>query len=338
MKLIFDSRVLVHKNYTGVENYTKYILKALSKVIDIIRVKPSSSNRYFTHFWTHFILPFKKGETLFCPANIAPIFVPKNKKVILTIHDVAFLTYPKSFTNFFRWYYKILVPINIKRADKIITVSSYSKKEIEKFYPFSKGKIEVVYLGYNKEFKKLGLQKRKEILFVGSLNERKNFIGVLKAFINLKRKDYKLIVVGNFSYVFTINNETQEILNMAKESDNIEFKMNILNSELVKLYNQSELFIFPSFYEGFGLPVLEAMACGVPVITSHVSSLPEVGGDAVVYVDPSSVDDIKNKMQMVLNDKKLQDEMIKKGLKRAKEFSWEKSAKEHIKVFDEVSR
>ena len=108
------------------------------------------------------------------------------------------------------------------------------------------------------------------------------------------------------------------------------------NEELVKIYNQSKIFLFPSFYEGFGLPVLEAISCGTPVICSNVSSLPEVGGDAVIYCNPYDVDDIKNKIELVLNDENLQTEMIQKGLNRSKLFSWEKSAQGHIKIFKEL--
>jgi len=345
MKLIFDYRVLTHKNYTGVENYAKNIFENIvetrlaikSTTTEEINIaKPKTANKYLAHLWTHFILPFQRGHVLFCPANIAPIYVPKNKKLIITIHDVAFLSYSKTFSKFFKFYYKFIIPINIKRANKIITVSNSSKKEIEKYYPYSNGKIEVIYLGSSKKFKCLGLKKKKQILYVGSMNERKNFIGILLAFNNLNLSDITLVMVGNYSTNFDLTNEAQEILNEAKLNPYIVFKSAIDNDELVKLYNESQLFVFPSFYEGFGLPVLEAMACGTPVICSSITSLPEVGGDAVVYCDPYNIDNIKEKIELVLGDENLQKEMSIKGLQRAKEFSWEKAAKEHLKVFNEV--
>ena len=167
------------------------------------------------------------------------------------------------------------------------------------------------------------------------MNKRKNFKSVLKAFKELDI-DYKLIMVGNFGENFIIDEETKTIIKQAEKSNKIEFRKNVSDEELIKLYNQSKLFIYPSFYEGFGLPPLEAMACGTPVITSNVSSLPEVGGDAVMYCNPYDVEDIKNKIEMVLNDEKLQQEMIQKGLQRVKKFTWEKSAKKHLEVFEEV--
>lgn len=337
MKLIFDYRVLTHKTYTGVENYAKNIFEQLKNKCDINIAKSKTTNKYLSHVWTHFILPFKSGDVLFCPANITPIFVPKSKKLVVTIHDVAFLIYPKSFSIFFRIYYKLIMPIVVKRADKIITVSEYSKKEIEKYYPIAKEKIKVIYLGYDKAFKKLDTtKKKKQLLYVGSINSRKNFVGVLKAFKFLNKQEYRLLVVGNFSTNFLIDENDKEILEKAKQNQNIEFRSDVSNNELVEIYNESKLFIFPSFYEGFGLPVLEAMACGTPVVCSNSSSIPEVGGDAVVYCNPLDIEDIKEKMEMILCDEMLQKEGIQKGLQRAKEFSWEKSADEHIKIFEEV--
>ena len=337
MRLIFDYRVLTHKTYTGVENYAKNILENIKPLCTVNIAKPKFSNKYLSHLWTHLIMSFKRGDVLFCPANIAPIFVPRRKKLVVTIHDVAFLTYPESFSNFFRIYYKFIMPIVVKRADKIITVSEYSKKEIEKYYPKAKGKIEVIYLGFDESFKKSdSIKKKNQILYVGSMNERKNFVGVLKAFERLNQKGFSLSLVGNFSANFALDTETQNLIERAQASDNIEFRNDISDEELVKIYNESKLFVFASFYEGFGLPVLEAMACGTPVVCSNSSSLPEVGGDAVVYCNPLDVEDIKEKIELVLGDEELQKQMIKKGLENAKIFSWEKSADEHMKVFEEV--
>jgi glycosyltransferase involved in cell wall biosynthesis len=273
---------------------------------------------------------------LYCPANIAPIFVPKSKKLVISIHDVAFLTFPESFSKPFRLYYKLIIPINIKRADKIITVSNYSKNEIEKYYPNSIGKIEIIYNGYNNQFKNIKTTKKDQILYVGSMNERKNFIGTLKAFEVLKENKYELLMVGNFNLNFIIGEEAKAVLKNAKNNSKIKFLHNISNKELINIYNESKLFIFPSLYEGFGFPVLEAMACGTPVVCSKSSSLPEVGGDAVVYCDPYNIKDIKEKIKLVVEDENLQNKMIQKGLKRAQVFSWEKSTEEHIKVFEEV--
>lgn len=340
MKLLFDARVLTHTNYTGVENYTKNLLNAIKKIgINVNIAAPKLKNRYLAHLWTHLVLPFKGGEVLFCPANIAPLFVPKSKKLVVTIHDVAFLSYPKSFSSFFRIYYRLMMPFVVRRADKIITVSQYSQYEIERYYPGAVGKIDVVYLGVEKEFKKIeNIKKKNQLLYVGSMNERKNFIGVLAAFELLDRDDYELLMVGNFSSNFMIEESSINVVTNAKQSKKVEFKNSVCNEELVRIYNESKLLIFPSFYEGFGLPVLEAMACGTPVICSDASSLPEVGGDVVMYCNPDDVSDIKEKIVSILDDENLQKEMSEKGLTRARGFSWEKSALEYIKIFEEVCK
>ena len=337
MKLIFDARVLAHKIYTGVENYAKNILQNITTTLDVNIVKPQTDNKYLAHLWTHFVLPFKAGDILFCPANIAPLFVPRSKKLVVTVHDVAFLTYPDSFSSLFRSYYQWLVPKVIHRADKIITISQASKKEIIKYYPFAKNKIGVISLGLDNSFHLLpNIEKKNQILYVGSLNTRKNFTSVIKAFDLLPYHQYQLVIVGNFSSNFQLDKTTQNLLENAKRNPNIKFKSHISDNELILLYNESKLFLFPSFYEGFGLPPLEAMACGTPVITSNLSSMPEVCGDAAIYIDPHSVEDISQKIQTVLNNEALQQKLINKGLKHIKQFTWEKTTDEHIKVFKEV--
>lgn len=337
MKIIFDYRILTHKNYTGVENYAHHILKFLQKNIDVNISKSIITNRYFSNLWSLLILMLQKGDVIFYPTMFAPLVKFGNKKVVTTIHDIAFITQAKSFSIFFQIYYKYSIKRVIKKADRIITVSNFSKKEIEKYFPKSIGKINVIHLGMDSIFRPMNnIEKKNQILYVGSLNERKNFIGVLKAFDLLNKNEYKLVIVGNFFGTFNLSNEAQEYINRAKNNPNIEFKQGVSNEELVKIYNQSKIFLFPSFYEGFGLPVLEAISCGTPVICSNVSSLPEVGGDAVIYCNPYDVDDIKNKIELVLNDENLQKEMIQKGLNRSKLFSWEKSAQEHIKIFKEL--
>jgi glycosyltransferase involved in cell wall biosynthesis len=152
MKIAFDGRVLTHKHFTGVENYTKAIYHEL-KSLEIILLKPKTTNKILRHIWEHTILPFKtrKFDIVFAPANIAPIWKPKNTKLVVTLHDSAYLTYPKSISKLFYYYYLYAIPRALKIADRVITISEFSKQEIVKHYPFVKDKISVIYNGVDRD-------------------------------------------------------------------------------------------------------------------------------------------------------------------------------------------
>lgn len=271
-----------------------------------------------------------------------PNFIPtdgiKAKKIVTTVHDFSFILHkdfhPKERIEYFeKNFFKY-----IAKSDMIITGSEFSKQEILHRLDIAEDKIKVIYHGIDHELFKVhenldvGFKLPKKFIFsVGSIEPRKNLVGLLKAYNSLDSKikdEYKLVLAGFKGWE---NSEIMELIN--KDKDNIHYLGFISDVELSYVYNLASCFVFPSFYEGFGLPVLEAMACGTPVVCSDTSSLPEVGGDAVIYCDAYDVNDIKDKIEQVLKDDKLQQEMIKKSLKRASEFSWEKSANEHIKVF-----
>ena len=256
----------------------------------------------------------------------------------MTVHDVAFKTFSDSVSKFFYWYYSFLIPRNIKRADAIITISEASKKEILRFYPEAENKISVIPLGINEKYRILpGIIKEKQILYVGSMNERKNLIGMIEAFEKLPENfGYKLVIVGSFFSDFNVNHKMNMTIERAKQNNNILFKQGLDNEALIYEYNVSSCLVFPSFYEGFGLPPLEAMACGTPVIVSNLSSLPEVCADAAMYIDPHNTQDIAEKIQMLMEDKSLRNDLTAKGLEHVKQFSWGKSAEEHLKVFESV--
>jgi glycosyltransferase involved in cell wall biosynthesis len=164
------------------------------------------------------------------------------------------------------------------------------------------------------------------------LEPRKNINNLILAFKKIGLRDIQLILVGSRSNVFA-SNELKDFIHSQK---NIIFSGYIPDDELIRLYSEAKLFVYPSYYEGFGLPPLEAMACGCPVVVSNVASLPEVCGNAAQYVDPDNIEGIAEGIHKVLTDEPLRQSMMEKGLERAKLFSWEKAAKEHIKVFEEV--
>jgi len=339
-KILIDGRALAHQTQSGVEVFTANIVKYLNKISDISIAKPKSKNRYLQHLWEHIRLPFiaKKYDLLYSPANIAPFWTFKNTKLVVTLHDVAYLTHPKTVSKFFYLYYKTVIPLILQRADRIVTISKASKEEIVRHYPFAKEKIDIIYNGIlDSFFEKREIKKENIILYVGSLNERKNFSSVIEAFKRLPSEfKYKLVIVGNFSSNFAIRPKNILALQKAKMDENIIFHSNLDLKELQELYLKAKIFIYPSFYEGFGFPLLEAMASKTPVITSNLSSMPEICANAALYVDPNSVEDIAKKLTMLIKDENLQKELAQKGYKRASLFRWEKTAKNYLKLFEKV--
>ena len=274
-----------------------------------------------------------------------PNFIPhdgiKSKKIVTTVHDFSFILYkdfhPKERIEYFeKYFFK-----SVMQSDLIITGSEFTKNEIIKYLSYPKDKIKVIYHGINNEIFKvynnfeLSIDIPERFIFsVGSIEPRKNLLGLLKAYNNLSKDikdEYKLVIAGFKGWE---NKEIMELINRNKSY--IKYIGFVSDIELAKIYNLASCFIFPSYYEGFGLPIIEAMSCGTPVICSNNSSLKEIGKDSVLFCDPFCIDDIKDKLILLLSDKELQFDLSLKGLNRAKSFSWEKSADEHIKLFNEV--
>lgn len=334
MKILIDGRVLIQKFVTGVQLYARELLNAFNRLnIRYEVVYPPSGNRYLHHIWEHSLLPYKarKYDILFCPGNIAPLWKPSAFKLVITLHDLSFIYFPNSYSSAFRIYYKKVIPRVLSLSDAIITVSENEKKRINEYFPKFKHKVRVVPSGLRGKFKnvKIKYDKQNYILYVGSLNPRKNFQGVIKAFQKISSKiPHELRIVGGEFKIFKKVN----LIN----SDRVRFLGYVDDDTLVELYSNCSLFVFPSFYEAFGFPVLEAMACGAPVITSNLSSLPEIADGAAVLVNPYDINELANAMLRVLEDRDLRDSLIRKGYERAQLFSWNKTAKGILSVFEEV--
>lgn len=277
-------------------------------------------------------------------SQVSPFLFSSPFKKILTIHDLIPILFPETCWFIHVFLQKHVLPLTLKNVDVIITVSKNTKQDVIKYLKFPENKIKVVYLGVNEKF---NLLKNKNdivkkyginfpfILYVGTLEPRKNIPTLIKAFYKIKKNGmkYKLVIVGGKGWKYQEIYETIKKVNLQKE---VIFTGYVPDEDLPKLYNAADLFVFPSLYEGFGLPPLEAMACGCPVITSNTSSLPEVIGDAGMMVDPYDVDELAKAMNNVLSDEELREDMIKKGLERVKQFSWEKTAKETKKVYEGI--
>lgn len=282
-------------------------------------------------------------DVFFSPTHYLPFSSPS--KSVISILDVSYLHFPNMFAKKDLYQLKLWGRYSISKAKKIITISESSKSDIIKKYAVSPEKVEVVYpgtkqvssikyevLSMDELEKKFGI-RGKFILFVGTLQPRKNIARLIEAFAKLSEDNLQLVIVGKKGWQF------EDILNAPRKFDienQVKFLHEVSDEDLPSFYKNALMFILPSLYEGFGLPILEAMKYGCPVITSNVSSLPEAGGNAALYVDPKNVDDIASKMQKLLEDKSLREALISKGYKQVEKFSWEKSAQETLAVLEEV--
>ena len=309
---------------------------------------------YFISYllWQYVFLPvelfMKEIDILHSTAYESPFWIHSHS--VVTIHDMAFWLYPKKFTRFYQLRLKILVPFVAKRTDLIITDSEQSKKDISHLLKIKPEKIEVIYLGVNRSIfrpisdkeaiekirTKYRIGENRFILYIGTLEPRKNIVNLIKGYQKLRsvyNLHYKLVIVGMkgwlYSDIFKVTNE----LGLAKD---IIFTDYVPDEELPFFYNAADLFVYPSLYEGFGLPVLEAMACGIPVVTSDTPSLIELVKDAAVTVNPYDIEGIAKAMYNVLTDANLKNRIITKGLLRAEEFSWEKTAEKTVEVYEKV--
>lgn len=303
-----------------------------------------------------FLMRRSKVDVFFSPTHYLPLFVSVSSTI--SILDLSYIHFPELFKK------KDLIQLNfwtkysVKKTRRIFTISQASKDDIIKTYGVAQDKVIVTYPGVkseiinsksqiNSKFKmqnskllkdKYGIQ-RQYILFVGTLQPRKNIVRLIQAFAkisNLKSQtsNLQLVIVGKKGWMWKEILEAPKKLEVEKR---VRFLHNVSDEDLPVFYKNAICFILPSLYEGFGLPILEAMKYGCPVITSNVSSLPEAGGDAALYFNPLDVSDIKNKIEQVLEDKELKRQMIEKGYEQVKKFSWEKTARKTLEVLQELS-
>jgi len=274
----------------------------------------------------------KKNPLLICLANSSSILY-RNK--IITIHDIIHLKYPTN--KWYKRYYKIIFPLMIKTSKHIITVSEFSRDEIHKYYNINKNKISVIYNGVSKEFKPCPKKEisEKYILGLSSIAYHKNFKALIKAFIKIKNKKIKLYIVGENNkkiYGYTSSDLYNYIEKDFKER--IKFLGRVSEKELIKLYSNSICFVYPSLYEGFGIPPLEAQACGCPVLLSNIKVFKEVYKDSVIYFDPYDENDIANKIELIIENTEIKNELINKGFENARKYTWEKAARKLLEVIE----
>lgn len=352
------------KNLLKVDKRNEYVLFFDWRVTDTkefkqknVKIKYLPFSQYkkylpftYSHMLISAVLMRERLDIFHAPANTAPLAYTGD--VVLTIHDLAIYRYPSWFPRGQAFSTKFLVPKSANKAKRIIAVSKATKQDIIRLFKINPNKVKVVYEGVvqklgsrlTKNISKTALQKRykigdKYLFFIGTLEPRKNLINLITAFNDLllqnyrKFKDYELILAGGKGWKYE---EIFKSIKKQKYGYKIKFLNYVPHEYKIALMKNATGFVFPTMYEGFGLPVLEAMSLGIPVITSKVSSLPEIAGNAAILVNPTKTKEITAALRKVLFNKKLREKMSAAGEIQARQFTWIKNAKETIKQYQEV--
>lgn len=339
------------KELAKIDTKNTYLLCAHRKIIDSPVVTTPNFQFQINSYpvgslWQQLKLPRiltrLKVDLFHSPLSVLPLLKPCPS--VVTVLDLT----PKLFPSRYTWKTHLsvhtLLRQSAQRADKVIAISESTKRDLVEHLKVNESKIVVIHLAADKAYyrstnpgminttRKKYSEGKKFILYVGTLEPRKNLPRLIKAYNKVRletRLKHKLVIAGMKGWMYDSIFQTVHNLNLEKD---VIFTGYVPQEELPALYSAADLFVYPSLYEGFGLPPLEAMACGTPVITSNTSSLPEVVGDAGTMVNPHSVDELAQAIYKVLTDEKLRSDMIYKGLKQAKKFTWEKTAQETLKV------
>lgn len=367
MKVVVDARMI---KASGIGTYIRNLLFRIGKLypdIQLLLILNEANAANELRKWV-FKKPsvmktsakvFSVSEQLLLPLIIPPsdiywvpnVNVPmlpiRARHMIVTVHDVLHLSHPEFFKRSTVKLFKLLFMQALKRSDVVLTVSNFSKQEILRFSSVEEEKIHVVYPGVDlqtfsdrklssDEIARLrfayGLPER-FLLYVGNVKPHKNVVRLLKAFDKLSSNAPHLVIVGRKDGFITGDNQVGKVLSQMRKRDKVLFTGVVKQEDLPNFYRLALALVFPSLYEGFGLPPLEAQASGCPVILSNAASLPEVYGNTALYCDPYDVDDIAEKIQLVLDDHLLREKLRQAGLENAKRFSWEESARQIISIF-----
>ncbi|RLD85771.1 MAG: glycosyltransferase family 1 protein [Bacteroidetes bacterium] len=362
MKIAVNTRLLIKNKLDGIGWFTYENLKRItqshqehqfyflfdrpfsdefifSKNIEPIIVSPSTRHPVLWYYWFEKRIPCVlnkiKPDIFLSPDGY--LSLTTNVKSIPVIHDINFAHFPEDLPYSTRLYYNYFFPKYAKKAERIVTVSEYSKQDISSTYNIDKQNIDVVYNGSNPIYKpisdleKINIKKEytdgsEYFIFIGSIHPRKNVSRMLLAFDKFRKlgqKPYKIIIIGS---LFFKNREMRNTLNSLEYKKDILFFGHQSPENIKDLLGAARALILASKFEGFGIPVLEAMNCDVPSIISESTSLPEVGGNAALYIDPFSIDSISNAMLKVADDTKWRNQLIENGKIQRKNFSWDKTA------------
>ena len=306
--------------------------------IQHIVIGPPAKHPVLYKIWYQFSLKKclkKLNADIFVGVN-GMIPLNASTKTLSVIHDLNFEHHPEHLPNLLRKYYVSSFPKFARKANRIATVSEFSKKDIVTNYNIEASKIDVVYNGPNENFKPISEEQKNKIqhkfsegkpffLFVGTLHPRKNLVNLFKAFDQFKattKSDFKLVIVGKKMWW---TNEIENTFKALQFKKDVVFTGRVSNEDLYKITASAHALTYVPIFEGFGIPLVEAMSCGVPVITSNITSMPEVVENAGILVDPFSVDAIAKAMLTIASNEELRKELIEKSKLQAKKFSWQKT-------------
>jgi glycosyltransferase involved in cell wall biosynthesis len=305
------------------------------------------NNKFLWNLWTLPNYLRRNPVDIYHTQYVTPFFISRNIKIITHIHDVSFLAYPEFIKKSDLFFLKLLIPKSLKRADKIIAVSEFTKNEIIKYYQIDPEKIETVYNAVSEDFlrsdysgnelfeirKKYNLPE-KYALYIGTMQPRKNIPMLISAFAGIKNKipDIKLVLAGNRKAHNFDKKIDEEIKRLGMENEII-FSGFVDEKDKAALFQLSEVFVFPSLYEGFGIPILEAFAFKIPVLASDIKVHNEIAGKGALFFNPINLDDFSEKLYTSIIDENLRKELINLSSNRLKFFSWEKSAQEILSIY-----
>jgi glycosyltransferase involved in cell wall biosynthesis len=279
-----------------------------------------------------------RADLLHVTYNAPPVV---SCRTVVSVHDVIFRRMPAYFSPRVRLLLSTLLPLSMRRASAILTLSEASRRDIEHFYPFTSGKIKVISLAPGplaaatpdpEEVERV-TQGQPFVLAVGTVQPRKNITRLIQSYTLARQRGapaVKLVIVGRSAWH---HSSAHAVAEASPFRDDIVFTGYVPDSVVAGLYARCSVFVYPSLYEGFGLPVLEAMACGAATVTSKVSSLPEVAGDAALLVDPYSIEELSNAIAQVLEDPTVRDDLRARGMARAAQFTWDRTARETLSAY-----
>jgi|RhiMetdeSRZDD1v2_1073273.scaffolds.fasta_scaffold17907_9 glycosyltransferase involved in cell wall biosynthesis len=370
MKVLVNG-LLMNDRFSGVEYSIEHLLQAISrKNISGQYIEVLVSDRYagelkskenFRLRDVQFSTAYKPGRVLyenfllgkyFAKANfnlyhstvyVLPFF--SNIPSVLTVHDLIALDFPQFCKNRTAAYYNLFLPRSVHTAKRIIAVSNVVRRDIMQRFGISEEKIDVIHHGVDSLFKPVVCREMlrqvisryqlppKFILFVGNLEPKKNLVRLINAFIELRKNaaiEHKLVIAGKEGWKYR---NIYHVVEREQLHSEVLFTGYVARKDLPAIYSLADLFVLPSLYEGFGLPVLEAMACGTPVLVSGEGALPEVTGNIFPSLDAYNIKDIARKLMLYLSDTALREKVIDYGLRRAREFSWDNAAAKTLMTY-----